>query len=77
MADASTEPKAYEVAPAGSEPKLAMTETELATNPKDESAKEAPTAVCTPSQEYFFDLQSYPSMPLALSVRTLTITEFD
>jgi Ran-binding protein 1 len=47
MADASTEPKAYEVAPAGSEPKLATTETELATNPKDESAKEAPTASLT------------------------------
>lgn len=66
MADASTEPKAYEVAPAGSEPKLATTETELATNPKDESSKEAPTAVCTPSQEYLFDLQYYPLYAVGL-----------
>lgn len=49
MADASTDPTHVD---ASSEPKLAATETELATNPAHgDAAKEeaAPAAVCRPS----------------------------
>ena len=52
MADASTDPKPDPVA--SSEPKLAVTETELATNPLHGDSKEgaAPAAVCkSPPQD--------------------------